>query len=84
MLFHLAAPHYLLVCMATYVYKPRLRFIIDKFKKDLKDRCLLIDELKTRGFDKVGSVYSMNMERLESVINKTYSPYQDGGFIQPD
>ena len=51
MIFQLITPHYILIVLTTYIYKPRLTHMISQFKDEIIRRNTIIQHLKMHGFN---------------------------------
>jgi hypothetical protein len=80
----LLAPHYIFVCLLTYVYKPRLAYMLRKFKADAALKVNSAHQLALHGVHQTGALCKANVAKLEKALDKFYAPFQTGGFVDPD
>mmetsp|Transcript_39328 Transcript_39328/g.60101 ORF Transcript_39328/g.60101 Transcript_39328/m.60101 type:complete len:95 (+) Transcript_39328:975-1259(+) len=81
MVLQLIAPHYILIALTAYIYKPRLSHMIESFQAEMKRRNLIVKHLKVSGLSQLGAVYEANCRNLETLINNQYQRYKNGGFV---
>lgn len=84
LLFQLLAPHYVLVFLATYVYKPRLTAMVKRFNQECRERSNIVDEVKIQGINQISTLYEVNLPLLEKLLLNSCRPYQAGGFLQKE